>query len=227
MRANVEHNQILHEHVLILSVETMPAPHVPAAERLTVDDLGYKDDRIIHVTARFGYMDPTNVPGLLPLIRDADDRRPAPDATAVVLPVAHRDSPGPYAGHEPLAQAAVHRDITDHRRRRRVLPASPRAHRHRGLAHRALASTQAERWPAFPRKRLVEAAQPGAGAVPMCRWYCSTGCCRSRPVGVRVFPGLTGLLHGEGVSSGGPGSALLVPAGYAGVAAGRIIRCSW
>jgi KUP system potassium uptake protein len=71
LRANVEHNEILHEEVLILSVETMPAPHVPAGKRLQIDDLGYKDDRIIHVTARFGYMDQTNVPGLLPLIRDA------------------------------------------------------------------------------------------------------------------------------------------------------------
>ncbi len=72
LRANVEHNEILHEEVLILSVETTPAPHVPDAERLQIDDLGYQDDRIIHVTARFGYMDQTNVPGLIPLIRDAD-----------------------------------------------------------------------------------------------------------------------------------------------------------
>jgi KUP system potassium uptake protein len=71
LRANVEHNEILHEEILILSIETMPAPHVPAEKRLQIDDLGYKDDRIIHVTARFGYMDQTNVPGLLPLIRDA------------------------------------------------------------------------------------------------------------------------------------------------------------
>ncbi|HEY2307291.1 MAG TPA: KUP/HAK/KT family potassium transporter, partial [Streptosporangiaceae bacterium] len=70
-RANVEHNEILHEEVLILSIETMPAPHITDAERLQIDDLGYKDDRIIHITARFGYMDQTNVPGLLPLIRDA------------------------------------------------------------------------------------------------------------------------------------------------------------
>jgi KUP system potassium uptake protein len=54
MRANVEHNEILHEHVLILSVETMPAPHVPAEERIQIDDLGYKGDRIVHVTAQFG-----------------------------------------------------------------------------------------------------------------------------------------------------------------------------
>jgi KUP system potassium uptake protein len=71
LRANVEHNEILHEEVLILSIETMPAPHITDAERLRVDDLGYKAERIIHVTARFGYMDQTNVPDLLPLIRGA------------------------------------------------------------------------------------------------------------------------------------------------------------
>jgi KUP system potassium uptake protein len=71
LRANVEHNEILHEEVIILSIETKPVPHITDAERLQIDDLGYKDDRIIHITARFGYMDQTNVPGLLPLIRDA------------------------------------------------------------------------------------------------------------------------------------------------------------
>ena len=79
LRANVEHNQILHEHVLILSIETMPVPHIPAAERIAIDDLGYKGDRIIHVTARFGYMDQPNVPDLLSLIRDADIESPLDD----------------------------------------------------------------------------------------------------------------------------------------------------
>jgi len=79
LRANVEHNEILHETVVILSVETMPAPHVPAEERLKIDDLGYKRDRIIHVTARFGYMDQTDVPELLPLIRAASPEGPFHD----------------------------------------------------------------------------------------------------------------------------------------------------
>jgi len=79
LRANVEHNEILHEVVLILSIETMPQPHVPEAERLQIDDLGYERDRIIHVTARFGYMDQTNVPALLPLIRAAGIANPLPD----------------------------------------------------------------------------------------------------------------------------------------------------
>jgi KUP system potassium uptake protein len=76
MRANVEHNHVLHRHVLIMTIQTTTAPHVPAAERITVDDLGYKDDQITHVTARFGYMDPQNVPALLPLIREAEIERP-------------------------------------------------------------------------------------------------------------------------------------------------------
>jgi KUP system potassium uptake protein len=79
LRANVEHNQVLHEHVLILSIETMPVPHVPVTQRVTIDDLGYKDDRIIHVTARFGYMDQADVPGLLPQIRQADIESPLDD----------------------------------------------------------------------------------------------------------------------------------------------------
>ena len=79
LRANVEHNQVLHEHVLIISIETMPVPHVPAAQRIAIDDLGYKDDRIIHVTARFGYMDQASVPALLPLIRKADIESPLDD----------------------------------------------------------------------------------------------------------------------------------------------------
>ncbi len=79
LRANVEHNQVLHKHVLILSIETMPVPHVPATQRVTIDDLGYKDDRIIHVTARFGYMDQADVPGLLPQIRQADIESPLDD----------------------------------------------------------------------------------------------------------------------------------------------------
>ena len=56
--------------------------------------------------------------------RGRDRTTPRP-RRAVVLPVAHRDNPGPYAGHEPVAQAAVHSDVTDHRRRRRGFPAPP------------------------------------------------------------------------------------------------------
>ncbi|RSM36010.1 potassium transporter Kup, partial [Actinoplanes sp. ATCC 53533] len=55
LRANVEHNHVLHEQILIVSIETLPMPHLPDSERIQVDDLGYAGDGIIHVSARFGY----------------------------------------------------------------------------------------------------------------------------------------------------------------------------
>ncbi|MFD4506108.1 potassium transporter Kup [Streptomyces sp. NPDC058457] len=65
MRANVEHNHVLHDHVVILSLETQPVPRVPDDRRSAVDALGYGDDGIIHVTARFGYMETPDVPAVL------------------------------------------------------------------------------------------------------------------------------------------------------------------
>ena len=83
LRANVEHNHILHEHVVILTIETQPRPYVPDAERLTVDDLGYSDLGITHVTARFGFIDEPNVPRAIELLaaRDTDASIDAADAS--------------------------------------------------------------------------------------------------------------------------------------------------
>jgi KUP system potassium uptake protein len=72
MRATVEHLHALHEHVVILTIETMQVPRVPQSERLVIDDLGYSDDGITHATARFGYMDRTDVPRVLRLIEKQD-----------------------------------------------------------------------------------------------------------------------------------------------------------
>jgi KUP system potassium uptake protein len=71
LRANVKNNHVLHSRVVIMSIATTPVPHVAESARLEIDDLGYADDQIFHVTARFGYMDMPDVPALLPLIRAA------------------------------------------------------------------------------------------------------------------------------------------------------------
>ncbi len=76
MRANVEHNHVLAEHVVIMSVETEPVPRVPDTERVTHDDLGYARDGIIHVEARFGYMERPDVPRALALLDPADTEGP-------------------------------------------------------------------------------------------------------------------------------------------------------
>jgi KUP system potassium uptake protein len=65
MRANVEHNEVLHQHAVILSLETMPVPYLDDADRLVIDDLGYADDGISHVLARHGYMENPHVPEVL------------------------------------------------------------------------------------------------------------------------------------------------------------------
>jgi KUP system potassium uptake protein len=50
---------------VIMSIETLRVPHVPLDERVTIDDLGYRDDGITHMTARIGFMDKINVPATL------------------------------------------------------------------------------------------------------------------------------------------------------------------
>ena len=70
LRANVEHNHVLHERVVILSIESLDVPRVEAGRRVTVDDLGFDDDDISHVTARFGFHEQPNVPLALSAARE-------------------------------------------------------------------------------------------------------------------------------------------------------------
>jgi KUP system potassium uptake protein len=81
LRANVEHNQVRHEHVVIVSIETEPMPRVAQDQRAVVDDLGYGDDGITHVTAKFGYMETPDVPAALATLD--------PDATEGPLDLEH------------------------------------------------------------------------------------------------------------------------------------------
>ena len=67
LRANVELQNILHEQVVIVSVETLDVPHVRRRDRVTVDDLGHTDDNILHVTARVGFQDEPNIPDIVRL----------------------------------------------------------------------------------------------------------------------------------------------------------------
>jgi KUP system potassium uptake protein len=63
LRANVEHNHVLHTRVVIITAESVNVPHV--RHRVQVDDLGYTDDNILHVTARFGFQDEVDIPEAL------------------------------------------------------------------------------------------------------------------------------------------------------------------
>ena len=65
LRANVRHNKILHENVIIVSASSANVPHVPVADRFEVDHLGYEGDRIQHLAVRFGFSDEPNLPQAL------------------------------------------------------------------------------------------------------------------------------------------------------------------
>ena len=67
LRANVEHNHVLHENVVIISIESERVPHIVRSERIEIDDLGDRDDRITRVTARFGFQDDVDIPATLRL----------------------------------------------------------------------------------------------------------------------------------------------------------------
>jgi KUP system potassium uptake protein len=78
LRANVERNHILHDHVILVSVEIERVPHIPDGERFipgtkilfsgaTGDPLGSAAERITPITLRFGYLDEPDVPSALRL----------------------------------------------------------------------------------------------------------------------------------------------------------------
>ncbi|WP_236647945.1 potassium transporter Kup [Micromonospora sicca] len=65
LRANVAHNHVRHEKIVIITGRTANVPHIPWDQRLTIDDLGDPNDGIIHITAVFGFQDPTDFPEVL------------------------------------------------------------------------------------------------------------------------------------------------------------------
>ncbi len=65
LRANLAYNHVLHEHVVIISVQLEGVPHVPPADRIVVENLGDAEDGIVHLTARSGFQDHQDIPRLL------------------------------------------------------------------------------------------------------------------------------------------------------------------
>jgi len=65
LRANTDFNRILHEHIVIISLRSENVPHIPLADQISVDDLGYVDDGIVHLTVRVGFQDDQDIPALL------------------------------------------------------------------------------------------------------------------------------------------------------------------
>jgi KUP system potassium uptake protein len=71
---NLKHNKVLHARNVLLTVETMAVPQVPANERLSIDAIG---DDFYRATIRYGFMETPDVP--LALMRSGDCAAPCFD----------------------------------------------------------------------------------------------------------------------------------------------------
>jgi len=66
---NLKHNKILHEHTIILSIQTQEIPFVAPENRMTIEDFGSGMYRII---ASYGFSETPNIPILLSKIQFPD-----------------------------------------------------------------------------------------------------------------------------------------------------------
>ena len=64
--ANVDHNGVLHEQVVLLTIETKQKPHVPEAERMEIAPLG---DGVHRMKLSYGFMEEPEVPKALEAIK--------------------------------------------------------------------------------------------------------------------------------------------------------------
>ena len=62
LRSHVAFNHVLHEHVVIVQIINENVPHIRHVDRVVVDDLGYADDGIVHVSVRVGFNDSQDIP---------------------------------------------------------------------------------------------------------------------------------------------------------------------
>lgn len=67
LRENAMFNQVIHDEVVVVSIESANVPHVPEEERVVSDDLGDPFDGLSHLTLRFGFRDEQNIPDALAL----------------------------------------------------------------------------------------------------------------------------------------------------------------
>ena len=65
LRAEVQHSHVMHEKVLIVSVEPASIPRVDRTDQFSVKTMGNGLFKVVHLTVRVGYRNPQNVPEAL------------------------------------------------------------------------------------------------------------------------------------------------------------------
>jgi KUP system potassium uptake protein len=68
---NLKHNQILHDRVVLLTVQTAPAPYINDLDRIYVHRL---DEGFLRIIVRYGFMEDPDVPGALAMCSGFGER---------------------------------------------------------------------------------------------------------------------------------------------------------
>lgn len=71
LKENLQFNKVLHSINIIITIINENVPHVRHTERANIDDLGYADDGIFHVSYRVGFNDSQDIPRALLWARNA------------------------------------------------------------------------------------------------------------------------------------------------------------
>jgi KUP system potassium uptake protein len=82
LRHNLEHNKVLHEQVIFVTVKTEQVPYVAAETRLDVESFG---DGLYRARARYGFMEEPNIPQVLAAASGAALPRMRPEDTTYFL----------------------------------------------------------------------------------------------------------------------------------------------
>jgi KUP system potassium uptake protein len=69
LRAEVEHNHVLQDKVVIVSLDAVSIPRVDPGDRFVVHVLGSGRFKVVHITVRAGYRDNLDIPAALALAR--------------------------------------------------------------------------------------------------------------------------------------------------------------
>jgi len=79
---HLKHNKVLHETVILMSVEGIEIPYVPEEDRYESDTLGEGFHRVV---AQYGFMETPDVPGLLRQLETTTGLRTRPQETSFYL----------------------------------------------------------------------------------------------------------------------------------------------
>jgi KUP system potassium uptake protein len=75
---NLRHNKVLHDHVVVLTVRTQPAPYVTHEDQVEVQPLG---KGVYNVIVRYGFMQDPHVPDALRIAREKGAQMDEDDVT--------------------------------------------------------------------------------------------------------------------------------------------------